>query len=414
MRTSAILPARLYLRQTFAALQYRNYRFWFTGQLLSLVGTWMQTTAQGYLVYELTNSPIYLGYVGFAAGLPTWLFTLYGGLIADRMSRRTMLIITQTSMMLLAFILAFLVFLQIIQPWMIIVLALCLGVANAFDAPARVSFVAELVDHKDLTNAIALNSTMFNSATVVGPAIAGLAYASLGPAWCFTINGISFLAVIIALLMMHIPKTNFVVKRTSAVRDIKEGLRNAIDNRTIRILIINMGFLSLFGLSLMTLLPAWSADILNGNATTYGLLLSARGIGALIGALMIASLSSRNVRGKLWMVGNLTMPVLMAAFALARWIPLSTALIIIIGWSFMVQVNTSNAIVQTQVEDHMRGRVMSIYTLIFFGAMPLGALLVGYMADKIGEANTLLIDALILMAFALFVYIKMSFLRKEG
>lgn len=414
MRTSAILPARLYLRQTFAALQYRNYRIWFTGQLLSLVGTWMQSTAQGYLVYELTKSPVYLGYVGFAAGIPTWLFTLYGGLIADRMSRRTMLIITQTSMMLLAFILAFLVFLQIIQPWMIVVLALCLGIANAFDAPARVSFVAELVDHKDLTNAIALNSTMFNSATVVGPAIAGLAYASLGPAWCFTINGISFLAVIIALLLMRLPKSYIDVKRTSAIRDIKEGFRNAIDNRTIRILIINMGFLSLFGLSLMTLLPAWSSDILNGNATTYGLLLSARGIGALVGALMIASLSSRNVRGKLWMVGNLTMPVLMAAFAFARWIPLSTALIIIIGWSFMVQVNTSNAIVQTQVEDHMRGRVMSIYTLIFFGAMPLGALLVGYMADKIGEPNTLLIDALILMAFALFIYVKMSFLRREG
>jgi MFS family permease len=414
MRTSAILPARLYLRQTFAALQYRNYRIWFTGQLLSLVGTWMQTTAQGYLVYELTKSPVYLGYVGFAAGIPTWLFTLYGGLIADRMSRRTMLIITQTSMMLLAFILAFLVFLQIIQPWMIVLLALCLGIANAFDAPARVSFVAELVDHKDLTNAIALNSTMFNSATVVGPAIAGIAYASLGPAWCFTVNGISFLAVIIALLLMRLPKSYTDVKRTSAIRDIKEGFRNAIDNRTIRILIINMGFLSMFGLSLMTLLPAWSSDILNGNATTYGLLLSARGIGALIGALMIASLSSRNVRGKLWMVGNLTMPVLMAAFAFARWIPLSTALIIIIGWSFMVQVNTSNAIVQTQVEDHMRGRVMSIYTLIFFGGMPLGALLVGYMADKIGEPNTLLIDALILMAFALFVYVKMSFLRREG
>ena len=414
MRTSAILPARLYLRQTFAALQYRNYRIWFTGQLLSLVGTWMQTTAQGYLVYELTKSPVYLGYVGFAAGIPTWLFTLYGGLIADRMSRRTMLIITQTGMMLLAFILAFLVFLQIIQPWMIVLLALCLGIANAFDAPARVSFVAELVDHKDLTNAIALNSTMFNSATVVGPAIAGIAYASLGPAWCFTVNGISFLAVIIALLLMRLPKSYTDVKRTSAIRDIKEGFRNAIDNRTIRILIINMGFLSMFGLSLMTLLPAWSSDILNGNATTYGLLLSARGIGALIGALMIASLSSRNVRGKLWMVGNLTMPVLMAAFAFARWIPLSTALIIIIGWSFMVQVNTSNAIVQTQVEDHMRGRVMSIYTLIFFGGMPLGALLVGYMADKIGEPNTLLIDALILMAFALFVYVKMSFLRREG
>jgi MFS family permease len=414
MKTSYPLSARLHLRETFASLQYPNYRLWFTGQLVSLVGTWMQSTAQGYLVYELTKSPAYLGYVGFAAGLPTWLFTLYGGVIADRISRRTMMLVTQTCMMILAFLLAGLVFTDLIQPWMIIIMAFSLGIANAFDAPARVSFVAELVDRKDLTNGIALNATMFNAATVVGPAIAGLTYAALGAAWCFTINGLSFIAVIVALLLMHLAPVTTSPRRTSALRDILEGMRYAAHNRIIRTLIVSQGVLSLFGLSLMVLLPAWSSNILNGDAKTYGLLLSGRGIGALVGALMIASLGRRNIRGKLWTMGNLSMPLIMALFTLARWLPLSLALIMITGWSFMVQVNTSNAMVQTQVEDHLRGRVMSIYTLVFFGGMPLGALLAGGIADRIGEPAALLINAVILFVFAICVYVFLPYLRKQG
>jgi len=179
-------------KDTFAALQYPNYRLWFIGQLVSLVGTWMQSTAQGFLIFDLTHSAAFLGYVSFAAGVPTWLLTLYGGLIADRVPRRKLLIMTQTTMMVLAAVLAFLSFTHRVQPWHIIVLAAFLGIANAFDAPARQSFVAEMVDRKDLTNAIALNATMFNLGVVVGPAVAGLVYAWLGPSWCFTINSISF------------------------------------------------------------------------------------------------------------------------------------------------------------------------------------------------------------------------------
>jgi MFS family permease len=195
---------RVSARGTFAALQYPNYRLWFIGQMISLVGTWMQGTAQGYLVYELTRSPAYLGYVGFAAGVPSWLFMLYGGVIADRMSRRTLLVITQTCMMLLAFLLAGLTFTGRVQPWHIIVLAFLLGTANAFDAPARQAFVLEMVDRQHLTNAIALNSTMFNLGTAIGPAMAGITYSLFGPAWCFTINAFSFLAVIAALLLMKL------------------------------------------------------------------------------------------------------------------------------------------------------------------------------------------------------------------
>ena len=189
---------------TFAAFRHRNYRLWFIGQLVSLIGTWMQATAQGYLLFTITGSAAYLGYIGFISGVPSWLLIMYGGLIADRMSRRKLLIITQTSMMILAFVLAGLVFLNLVQPWHILVLAFLLGVANAFDTPARQALVVDLVEKKDMTNAIAFNSTMFNAGLIIGPAAGAAIYALTGPGWCFLINGISFIAVIIALGMMRI------------------------------------------------------------------------------------------------------------------------------------------------------------------------------------------------------------------
>ncbi len=412
MKLAAVPGLRLGFLNTFAALQYPNYRLWFSGQLVSLIGTWMQNTAQGYLIYELTHSPAYLGYVGFAVGLPSWLFTLYGGVIADRISRRTIMLVTQSAMMVLALLLALLVYLRLVQPWHIILLAFLLGTANAFDAPARVSFVAELVDRKDMTNAIALNSTMFNSATVIGPAIAGMAYAVLGPAWCFAVNGLSFLAVIIALALMRLKPMSVTHEHTSMLVEMIEGFRFAVGDKVIRTLTIGIGFLSLFGMSLMTLLPAWSSKILGGDARTYGILLSARGLGALTGALMIASMGRMNVRGRLWTAGSLLMPVMMAAFALARLTPLSIFIIVLAGWAFMVQINTSNALVQTHVPDELRGRVMGIYTLVFFGGMPLGSLIAGQLATRIGEPATLVLNGIILALFAAFVWIRLSFVRR--
>src|SRR5262249_16874675 len=247
--------ARPSVQQTFAALRHRNYRLWFTGQLVSLFGTWMQTTAQGYLVFQLTQSPAYLGYVGFAAGVPAWLFRVYGGVIADRMPRRTLMLITQTAMMILAFVLAGLVFAGLVQPWQIVILAFLLGVANAFDGPARLAFVVELVDREDLTNAIALNATMFNLATATGPAVAGLTYALIGPAWCFTLNGLSFLAVITALLRMKLPPKP-AARRASTWADLGEGVRYIAREPAIRTLIGLVGMTSLFGISFATLFPA--------------------------------------------------------------------------------------------------------------------------------------------------------------
>ena len=403
---------RMSWQETFAALHYYNYRLWFMGQLVSLIGTWMQTTAQAYLVFELTKSPAYLGYVGFASGLPVWLFTLYGGVIADRVSRRTLLVITQSAMMILAFILAWLVFAGTVQAWQIIVLAFLLGVANAFDAPTRQAFVVELVDREDLTNAIALNSIMFNAAVVVGPAVAGLTYAAFGPAWCFTINGVSFIAVIVALLLMHIQPMPRRDGRTSTITELKEGLRYVASHGTVRMLIASQAVISLFGIGFVTLFPAWAVTVLGGDVTTNGLMLSARGLGAVAAGLMIAALGRYRSKGKLWTVGSFVMPVAMLVFAFIRWIPLSLAVLVILGWSFMILVNTTNALVQINISDSLRGRVMGVLTLAFFGFMPIGSLLAGSMANRVGEPITVAISAVVLLAFAAFTWFYLPALRK--
>ena len=398
---------------TFSALKHQNYRLWFAGQLVSLVGTWMQTTAQGYLIFQLTQSPVYLGYVSFASGMPSWLFTIYAGVIGDRMSRRTLLIITQTAMMVLAFILAGLVFSGTVQPWHILILAFLLGIANAFDAPSRQAFVVELVEREDLTNAIALNSTMFNAATVVGPAVAGITYALFGAGWCFSINGLSFLAVIAALVMMRLKPIEQVVKRSGRIlEEIKAGFSYVRSNSTVLMLILNLGVISIFGNGLVTLVPDWAVKILGGDVTTNSALLSFRGAGALVGALLIATLSRYRVKGKLWSYGSVVLPISMIFFAFMRGIPLSLFAMTIVGLSFMLTVNTTNALVQTQIPDHLRGRVMGIYTLIFFGGMPVGSLLTGVLAKYIGETQVVILSAVILAVFAFYIWFRRPELRR--
>ena len=400
-------------QRTFAALKYPNYRLWFQGQLVSLFGTWMQTTAQGFLVFELTHSPKYLGYVGFASGIPTWLLTLYGGVVADRVPRRTLMTITQSVMMVLAFILAALTFLHIVQPWHIIALAFCLGVANSFDAPARQAFVSEMVPREDLTNAIALNATMFHSATAVGPAAAGLAYALFGPGMCFTINGVSFIAVIVALQMMKLRPWVPPVRSTSVVSELKEGLRYVALQPVVRVLIATVAVTSMFALSLTTLVPAWAVKVLGGNAATNGFLLSARGAGSLAGALLIASLGRISYRGRLVMLGALSYPILLFAFAFVRWLPLSLLILAGAGAGMIFVMNLANAIVQTAAPDRLRGRVMGSYTWIFFGFMPLGALWVGTVAEHLGEPEAVVLNAVLAFTFAVSVWFLFPKLREE-
>ncbi len=387
------------LKNTFISLKSRNFRLWFAGQVVSLVGSWMQATAQGYLVYELTQSAAYLGIVAFANGLPTILFTLLGGVAADRFSKRKVIIAAQSFMMLLAVILAGLTFLGWVQPWHIVLLAFLLGVANAFDAPARQAFIVEMVDRNNLSNAIALNSTIFNLGTIIGPAIAGLVYAWLGPAWCFTINGVSFIAVIIALALMRLSPALSLPSIGSPLQKLREGLRFVINEPRIRLVLGYVAVLSLFGFSLMTLMPAWSVKILGGDVRTNGWLLSARGIGSLIGALMMAYIGSQQIRNKMWLIGWYLMPFALLFFAVVRWIPGSLLLIIIFGWGIMTVLNISNALIQSYVSDELRGRVMSVYAMVFMGSMPIGSLIVGGLATAIGEPVTVIICAsVILMA----------------
>lgn len=409
-------PFRLFrhvdFARTFTALRHRNYRLWFIGQAISLFGTWMQMTAVGFLVFDLTRSPAYLGYVGFASGVPAWLFMMYGGVVADRMARRTLLILTQTAMMILAFILAAMTFLHIIQPWQIIILAFFFGIANAFDAPARHAFVTEMVGHADLTNAIALNSTMFNLGIALGPAVSGVTYAFFGPGWCFAINGVSFIAIIVALHLMKLPARDPSAVSRSSRGDIKEGLRYASSHPVIRTALVLIGVSGLFGSAFLTLIPAWAVKILHGNAATNGWLQSARGVGALISALLIASLGRFSFRGKLLTAGTFVLPILLFVFAFARWLPLSLLLLVGIGGALVVIMNLSNALIQSHVEERLRGRVMGIYSLAFFGLLPLGSLWTGALAQWKGEPISIAAGAVVTLGFAAAAWVFAPSLRR--
>jgi predicted MFS family arabinose efflux permease len=399
-------------RRTFAALRSPNYRLWFQGQLVSMVGTWMQITAQGFLVFELTHSSAYLGYVGFAGGVPSLLFMLVGGVVADRVPRRALLIITQSTMMLMALLLAGLSFAQVVQPWHIVVLALALGTANAFDAPAAQAFVLELVDRQDLPNAIALNASLFNLATVIGPTVAGLTYAAFGAAWCFTLNALSFVAVIVALFRMRLVARPIPPRTQSALAQLREGVRYTVTHPLLRTLIAIPAIAALCGMAYATLLPAWSVAVLGGDAATNGLLQSARGAGSLLGALMIATLSYTARRGRWLMLGTIGYPLALLGFAAMRTVPLSMLLLVAVGWSAMFLFNSANTLVQTHVSDALRGRVMSIYSLAFFGGMPLGALWAGALADIIGAPLTIVVGAIVILAFAGLLWIRVPQLRE--
>ena len=339
---------------------------------------------------------------------------LYGGVVADRFSRRKILLGTQISMMILAFILAGLTFTGTVRPWQIIILAFLLGCANAFDAPARQAFVTDLVERKDLTNAIALNSSMINMATVLGPAIAGLTYAAFGPAWCFTINGLSFIAVILALSLMKLTPFQSVSRQVSISTEVKQGFAYVASNPIIRTIILNLGILSLAGLGFVTLMPVWAVDVLGGDATTNGFLHTARGLGALSGVLLIAAIGQTYSKGKLFTIGTFVMPVFLIILSLTRILPASFLALFGVGWGFMVIINLSNTMVQINVPDELRGRVMGIFTLTFFGLLPIGSLINGAIADQIGAPLTVQINALILLAAAFLLFLRFPAIRSQA
>lgn len=401
-------------KRTFTALKYPNYRLWFWGQMTSLFGTWMQSTAQGFLIFQLTHSPIFLGYVGFAAGIPALIFTLYGGVIADRFSKRDVLIATQFVMMILALVQAFLTFTGLIQPWHLIALAFLLGIANAFDSPARQAFVLEMVERKDLVNAIALNSTMFNSASALGPAIAGVTYALFGPAWCFMINGVSFIGVIAALKMMRLPKFEKPPRTGSVIAELKEGINYVLHKeKLILALTLTVTITGMFGISFGTLFPAWAVKILHGDAATNGLIQSARGAGALAGALAVAAISHLHIKGKLFSIGTFAFPILLIVFQFISWLPATMIVLFFIGFASLMTFSVANGLVQTLVSDSLRGRVMAIYSITFFGFMPIGSLIIGAIAEKLSEPTAVLINAVILLIYAIVLWIFVPKLRAQ-
>jgi MFS family permease len=384
---------KAHIGKTFKALNHRNYRLWFFGQMFSLFGTWMQSSAQGFFIFELTHSVFYLGLVGFMTGLPTWLFMLYGGVVSDRFSRKKILLVTQFSMMLLALILSLLYFTGLIRPWHILVLSFLLGTANAFDAPARQSFVVDLVPREDLNNAIALNATMFNASIVVGPALGGIVYALVGPGWCFMINALSFIAVISGIIFMRIEYQKISVGKSSAFSDIKEGLLYVGKKSAILGIFSAIACFSLFGLAFINLLPAWSVNVLHGNSETNGLLQAARGFGALLVALSVASIGSIRVKGRLLTLGTFLVPLFIFIFSLIAHVPASVAVIILVGISGMLVSNMCMTLLQNITADEFRGRVLSIQNLVFSGFLPFGSLWIGTAAGFFGEQTAVIMSA---------------------
>jgi MFS family permease len=393
-------------------MQHRNFRLYFIGQIISVAGTWMQVVAQAWLVYELSHSELMLGVVGFAAAIPSLLISPWGGVIVDRVSRRNLLVATQTAAMILAFILAALTFAGTVQVWEIVVLAAGLGVVNAFDGPARQAFVIEMVGREDLSNAIALNSMMFNGARVIGPALGGLLLATVGTAWCFLINGASFLAVIVCLLLMQLTRPVRQVKGESPWRDLIHGVRYVLAQREIFALLMLALIFSVFGIAYFALLPAFADQVLHVDATGYGALNAMVGVGAVCAAFYIARNGDRGHRGRWLVAANLAFPMVLLAFANNSSPIAAMVLAGMLGVGFMFEFTIINTLLQTNVPDEMRGRVMGLYTLTFFGFAPFGNLALGTWAEVWGMSPTVSLSALLTLGLAIIVIGLVPHLRK--
>ncbi len=388
------------LPATLRALQYRNFQLFFSGQLISLIGTWMQNVAQAWLVYRLTGSSVLLGAVGFAGQIPSFLFSPLAGIVADRYSRQRVVIATQTSSMLLAFVLAAVVLGGVVQIWHIFVLAALLGVVNAFDIPARQSFMVEMVGRSDLMNAIALNSSMFNASRVVGPAIAGILVASIGEGWCFFANAVSYIAVIAGLFLMKLPPYQKVKHEASPLAHVIEGFRWVMHNSPVHAILMLLGVVSLTGMPYAVLMPIFADRILHGGAKALGTLMGATGIGALAAALLMASRSSLRGLGTWVAVSATTFGACLIAFGLSRRYWLSLAILVPAGFAMMIELGSSNTLIQSMVPDRLRGRVMSVYSMMFMGMAPIGSLLSGAAADRLGAPATVAAGGVICMAAA--------------
>ena len=402
------LPAAL------RALRHRNYQLFFFGQLISLTGTWMQSVAESWLIYRLTGSAVLLGLVGFASQIPVFLLAPVGGAVADRYRRHRILVTTQTIAMLLAFTLAGLTLSGRIQVWEVFALASLLGLNNAFDIPARQAFVVDMVGRDDLLNAIALNSSMVNGARVVGPAVAGILVAAVGEGWCFFANAASYIAVITCLLLMKIATARRAPARTSALASIAEGFRFVTHKAPVRALLLLLGLISLMGMPYAVLMPIFADQILHGGASGLGLLMGASGVGALVGAVSLATRRGLSGLGRWVAFSSAGFGVSIILFSLSRSFWLSAALLLPVGFSMMIEMASSNTLIQAMVPDALRGRVMAVYSMMFMGMAPIGALLAGTLAQRIGAPETVALGGVVCILGALVFGLRLPALRAEA
>jgi len=410
------------------ALRHRNFQLFFSGQLISLVGTWMQTVAQSWLVYRLTGSGLQLGAVGFASQIPVFLFAPLGGIVADRSNRQHVVIATQAASMVLAFILAALALTHYVKVWHVFVLAALLGVVNAFDIPGRQSFLVDMVGKDDLMNAIALNSSMFNGARVIGPAVAGVLVARLGEGWCFFANGVSYIAVIAGLMLMNVHAPARVSEKASPWEHIVEGFQFVNRTAPIRALLILLGLVSITGMPYVVLMPIFADRILHSGgqefasmigshdlgAVRLGILMGASGVGALLGALTLAIRTGVKGLGRWVTVCCAAFGVSLILFAVSKSFWVSVLLLLPVGYFIMLQMASSNTLIQVMVPDALRGRVMAVYSMMFMGMAPLGALLGGVLSDRVGAPMTVAIGGVASIGGAWWFGTKLPKIRGEA
>ena len=396
------------------AFRHRNYQLFFGGQLISLTGTWMQSVAQAWLVYRLTGSAISLGLVGFSGQIPVLLLASIGGAVADRHNRHRILVVTQTASMLLAFCLAALTLAHHVQVWHIFALAALLGLVNAFDIPARQAFVADMVGRGDLINAIALNSSMFNGARMIGPAVAGVLVVTAGEGWCFFANAVSYIAVIAGLLMMKLKAYKRVPLPGSALASIIEGFGYVWRTGPVRSLLFLLGMISLLGMPYAVLMPIFADQILHGGASGLGLLMGASGVGAFAGALILAARRSARGLGRLVAFSAAGFGVSLILFSLSSSFWLSAALLLPVGFFMIVEMAASNTLVQTLVPDNLRGRVMAVYSMMFLGMAPFGALLAGALAHRLGAPATVALGGAVCIVGAVWFGLHLPTFRREA
>jgi len=396
------------------ALRHRNFQLFFGGQLISLIGTWMDNVAEAWLVYRLTGSSFLLGTVAFAGQIPVFLLAPLGGMAADRWNRRRIVIATQTLSMIQAGILAALTLSHRITVWEVIVLAASMGAVNAFDIPARQAFLVEMVGREDLMNAIALNSSMFNGARVIGPAVAGILVASIGEGWCFFANSVSYIAVITGLLLMHVEPLRRAISKETPFENIVEGFRFVHRSGPIRALMMLIGVVSFVAVPYSVLMPIFADRILHGGARGLGILMGAAGVGALLGALTLAARRGVHGLGRVvaYAAAGFGFSLILFSFSRSFW--LSVALLIPVGYGVMLQMSSSNTLIQAMVPDHLRGRAMAVYTMMFMGMAPMGALFAGAMADRVGAPMTVTIGGLTAMLGAAYFYRNLPKLRFEA